>query len=417
MNTLISIIIIIGLLVFIHEWGHLYFAKRAGILCREFAIGFGPKLFTFKKGETVYTIRLLPLGGFVRMAGEDPEVIEIKPGYEVGLLFNHEEKVEKIIINNKAKYREARIVTVEHVDLERALTIDAYEEEELITYEVARDALIIHDEQETQIAPIDRQFNSKTIPQRAMAIFAGPLMNFLLAFFILTVFALLEGIPVDQAEIGKFTTDSVAEQAGLREGDRVLSINGKTVSNWDEMTAEIQQYPSQEVMFSVERNGETLDISVTPGERPKETGGVEGFIGVFQPTEFNILGSLKFGVTETYLYMKLIFQGLKMLVTGEFSLDQLAGPVGIYNYTGQAAAMGIFVLMKWAAVLSVNLGIVNLLPLPALDGGRLMFIGLEALRGKPIDPQKEGLVHFIGFALLMLLMIVVTWNDINKLFL
>jgi len=417
MNTLISIIIIFGLLVFIHEWGHLYFAKRAGILCREFAIGFGPKLFTFKKGETVYTIRLLPLGGFVRMAGEDPEVIEIKPGYEVGLLFNHEEKVEKIIINNKAKYREARIVTVEHVDLERALTIDAYEEEELITYEVARDALIIHDEQETQIAPIDRQFNSKTIPQRAMAIFAGPLMNFLLAFFILTVFALLEGIPVDQAEIGKFTTDSVAEQAGLREGDRVLSINGKTVSNWDEMTAEIQQYPSQEVMFSVERNGETLDISVTPGERPKETGGVEGFIGVFQPTEFNILGSLKFGVTETYLYMKLIFQGLKMLVTGEFSLDQLAGPVGIYNYTGQAAAMGIFVLMKWAAVLSVNLGIVNLLPLPALDGGRLMFIGLEALRGKPIDPQKEGLVHFIGFALLMLLMIVVTWNDINKLFL
>lgn len=417
MNTLISIIVIFGLLVFIHEWGHLYFAKRAGILCREFAIGFGPKIFSFKRDETVYTIRMLPLGGFVRMAGEDPETIQIKPGYEIGLIFNRLNKVSQIIVNNKSKHPEARIVTVEKIDLEDKLFIEAYDDDQLMRYVVDERAELIYDEQPTQIAPLDRQFGSKSIPQRALAIFAGPLMNFVLAFVILTIFALLQGMPVDEARIGAVSPEGAAFKAGLEKDDKIITINGQPIESWNDLTAIIQAHPHQELTFVIERNGHRETIAVVPNERVSQQGEPEGFIGVGQPTTFTALGALKYGVTETYFYIKLIIEALGMLVTGQFSLDHLAGPVGIYNYTGQAAEMGIFVLMKWAAILSVNLGIINLLPLPALDGGRLMFIGVEAVRGKPIDPQKEGLVHFIGFALLMLLMLVVTWNDINKFFL
>ncbi|MBU8906978.1 RIP metalloprotease RseP [Desertibacillus haloalkaliphilus] len=419
MNTLLSIIVIFGLLVFIHEWGHLYFAKRAGILCREFAIGFGPKVFSFKRDETVYTIRLLPLGGFVRMAGEDPEMIQIKPGYEIGLRFNQKGKVKDIVVNNKSKHPDARVVTVERIDLEKELVIEAYidDEDGLQRYQVDEKADMIYDEQRTQIAPYDRQFGSKTVGQRALAIFAGPLMNFVLAFFILMVYALLQGIPVDESRIGDISPDGAAAEAGLQENDRIISIDGQPLETWEDLTTVIQQHPNQLLSFEIVRDGQIEVVNVTPQERLNPMEETEGFIGVLPANEFSIIGSIQYGVTETYLITSLIFEALGMLVTGQFSLDHLAGPVGIYNYTGEAASMGIFVLMRWAAMLSVNLGIINLLPLPALDGGRLMFIGLEAVRGKPIDPQKEGVVHFIGFALLMLLMLVVTWNDINKFFL
>jgi len=417
METLLSVIIIFGLLVFIHEWGHLYFAKRAGILCREFAIGFGPKIFSWKKDETVYTIRLLPLGGFVRMAGEDPEMIDIKPGYEIGLVFNAARKVSKIIVNNKSKHPEALVVQVEKIDLEHKLIVEAYNDEgERIQYKIDEQAKLVQDEQETQIAPWNRQFGSKTVGQRALAIFAGPLMNFVLAVVILIAFALFQGMPVDEAKVGDVTADSAASEAGLVEGDRVIAIESQPIDTWEEMTGIIQQHPNELIVFEVERNGQQLTIPVTPNERVGQFGDAEGFVGIARPTEFSLIGSIVFGFTQTYAFMTMIFEVLGMIVTGQFSLDYVAGPVGIYNYTGEAAAMGIFVLMQWAAALSVNLGIINLLPIPAMDGGRLIFIGIEAVRGKPMDPQKEGLVHFIGFALLMLLMIVVTWNDINKFF-
>ncbi|EIT85113.1 membrane-associated zinc metalloprotease [Fictibacillus macauensis ZFHKF-1] len=420
MNTVIAIIIILGALVFFHELGHLLLAKRAGILCREFAIGFGPKIYAFKKGETTYTIRLLPLGGFVRMAGEDPEGIELQPGYRVGLIFNEQGAVQKMVVNHKEKYDLQKVITIESADLEHKLELTGYETEdgERLTFNVDPKAIYVADHQEMQIAPYDRQFRSKTLTQRTLAIFAGPFMNIILAVVILIGYFLVSGVPTEEAKLGDLTPKGAAIQSHLQKGDRVLSVNDQKVSKWSELVSIIKENPGEELMFNVERDGKELKLPVTPGERKIEGKGTkEGFIGAYEATEFSVVESIKQGANQTWFMTKMIFKGLGELITGKQGFKQLSGPVGIYEYTNQAAAGGIPMLLRWAAALSINLAIFNLLPLPALDGGRLLFLGIEALRRKPVDPQKEGIVHFIGFALLMLLMLVVTWNDIHKFFL
>jgi regulator of sigma E protease len=419
LTTVIAFIVIFGALVFFHELGHLIFAKRAGILCREFAIGFGPKVFSHKKGETTYTIRLLPIGGFVRMAGEDPEMIEIKPGHRIGLLFDKDEKVKKIILNNKEKYPNCRIVEVEYADIEKELFIKGFpddEDDELKTFIIDPKAVIVENGIESQIAPVDRQFGSKTLAQRTMAIFAGPMMNFVLAFIVFIIIAFLQGVPTNEPKLGEITPDGAANAAGLKKGDIIQTINGSEISSWSDVVEVIRKNPNEKLDFSIHRNQKDLDIIVTPIEKMVE-GKKIGLIGVYSPVEKSPILAVKAGFTETYFWTKQIFVMVGKLVTGQFSIDALSGPVGIYQATDDVAKSGIYYLMKWAGILSINLGIMNLLPIPALDGGRLMFFAVEAVRGKPIDRQKEGMVHFIGFALLMLLMLVVTWNDIQRFFL
>ncbi|MBZ5749905.1 MULTISPECIES: RIP metalloprotease RseP [Metabacillus] len=419
MNTVIAFVLIFGALVFFHELGHLVLANRAGILCREFAIGFGPKILSFKRNETVYTIRLLPIGGFVKMAGEDPEVIEVKPGHNVGLLFNKEGKVEKIILNNKEKYPNARIVEVENVDLEHNMFISGYEhgEEDFIKrFDVSETSYFVVDGQEIQLAPYNRQFQSKKVGQRIAAIAAGPLMNFILAFVILVVLGFIQGAPVDDPRLGQLTADGAAKEAGLQENDVIQTIEGQSTSSWGEVVEIIRENPEKELTFEVERAGQILSYEVVPksAKLGEET---IGQIGAYNPVDKSFVSSFKYGFVETYTWAKEILIGFGKLITGQFSIEMLSGPVGIYDMTDQVAQSGTLNLLRWAALLSINLGIVNLLPLPALDGGRLLFLFIEALRGKPIDRQKEGIVHFIGFSLLMLLMLVVTWNDIQRLFL
>ncbi|OLS42104.1 RIP metalloprotease RseP [Bacillus sp. MRMR6] len=419
MSTVIAFIVIFGALVFFHELGHLIFAKRAGILCREFAIGFGPKVFSHKKGETIYTIRLLPIGGFVRMAGEDPEVVELKPGYRVGLLFDKENKVDKIILNNKEKYPHCRIIEVEHADLEHKLVIKGYpedEEDSIKAFPISQTAVTVENGVETQIAPYNRQFNSKSLPKRAMAIFAGPMMNFILAFFVFIVIALLQGVPTNEPKLGEITADGAANAAGLLKGDIVQTINDAEISSWSDVVEIIRKNPNENLDFLISRDGVEQEIKVTPKEQTIE-GETIGIIGVYSPVEKSPVKAVSAGFTETYFWTKQIFVMLGTLISGQFSIDMLSGPVGIYVSTDTVVQSGIYYVMKWAAILSINLGIMNLLPLPALDGGRLMFFAVEAVRGKPVDRHKEGLVHFIGFALLMLLMLVVTWNDIQRFFL
>lgn len=418
MNTVIAFIFMFGLLVTVHEFGHLIFAKRAGMLVREFAIGFGPKIFSHKKNETLYTIRLLPIGGYVRVAGEDPEIIELRPGHIIGLEFNDRGMVQKIIVNHKEKYPNAQIIEVERVDLTHDLQIIGYEYEQhdqLLTFDVDPKAFFVMDEIETQIAPYDRQFGSKTISQRAMQLFAGPMMNFILAILIFLMLGLVQGVPADRALIGDVQSESPAEIAGFMPGDEVVEIGGQEVSTWEEFTTIVRENPNKELAMLVKRQDEFIELTVTPKEIISEDIKI-GQVGVQLGFERSVVKAVKYGVVQTYEITSLILSSLVMLITGQYSIDMLAGPVGIYDVTNQIVQTGFMNFFLWTAMLSINLGIINLVPLPALDGGRLLFIGIEAIRGKPIDPQKEGIFHFIGFALLMLLMIIVTWNDIQRLF-
>jgi len=419
LNTVIAFILMFGLLVFVHEWGHLIFAKRAGMLAREFAIGFGPKIFSFTKNETLYTIRLLPIGGYVRVAGEDPEIIELKPGHHIGLEFNEQGKVNKIIVNNKEKHPNAHLIEVESVDLDHKLVIEGYhvgEESNLQRFSVDRRAFFIMDERETQIAPYDRQFASKSVGQRAMQLFAGPMMNFLLAIVIFIILGLVQGVPSEKALIGEVQPNSPADEAGVQEGDEIIQVEGSSVTNWQDFTSVIQNSAGQEVNIVVKRGQQTEELVVTPKEVTIEDTKI-GQVGVILAYEKSFIRTFKYGFLQTYETTKLILVNLFMLITGQLSIDMLSGPVGIYDATDQVVQTGFMNFLMWTAMLSINLGIINLVPLPALDGGRLLFVGIEAIRGKPVDPQKEGFVHVIGFALLMLLMIVVTWNDIQRLFL
>lgn len=416
-ETLLVVVIIFGLLVSIHELGHLWVAKKFGILCREYAIGFGPKIFAAKKGETVYTLRLLPIGGYVRMAGEDPEIVEIKPGQNVGLYFNEAGQVTRITTDHPEKYPDARFLTVEHCDLEKDLFISGYEEEDgpLKRYDLNDKATYVTDNQDFQISPLDRQFASKSVLARFLTVFAGPFMNLLLAVLIFIIYFSIQGVPSDAPRMGKIVDNYPAQEAGLRENDRVISIDQKKVNNWQDIVSYIGARPNKQMTFNIERNGKIHHMDVTAGHRKAEKG-MEGVVGVYPPTRHSIPASLGAGVTQTYYWIKMELAALKMMVTGGFSLDQLAGPVGIYNATGQVVSQGFMIVLNWAAFLSVNLAVINLLPLPALDGGRLTFLIIEGVRGKPVEPQKEAMVHFIGFAFLMLLMLLVTWNDIQNIF-
>lgn len=418
METVLAFIIIFGALVFFHELGHFIFAKRAGILVREFAIGMGPKILGIRKGETIYTVRLLPIGGYVQMAGEDLDRIELQAGHRIGVLLNKEGKAQKVILNQKAVYPDILLLEVEEADLDRELYIKGYDEEEqFVRIEVARDATIEENGKDTVLAPYDRQFGSKSIGHRFMTIFAGPLFNFILAFLIFTALGLMQGIPTNEPIITEVTEDSPASEAGMQNGDLITAIDDNPIVSWDELVSEVQVNAGNALDFEVERDGKPLQFTITP-EVSKESPEEIGVIGVLyqSPLERDFLGSFVYGAEQTVFWFKEIFRLLGMLVTGQFTIDALSGPVGIYKTTEEVAKYGFFTLMSWAGMLSINLGIMNLLPLPALDGGRLMFFVLEALRGKPVDRKKEGMVHFVGIMLLMLLMIVVTWNDIQRFF-
>jgi regulator of sigma E protease len=420
MQSALAFIVIFGSLVFFHELGHFIFAKRAGILVREFAIGMGPKIIGIKKGETMYTWRLLPIGGYVQMAGENMDQVELQPGYRVGLILNDDQVVEKIVLNQKAQYQNILFMEVEKADLVKGLWIEGYDEDEqLQRFTVARDAIVVENGKETVLAPHDRQFDSKSLGHRAMTIFAGPLFNFILAFIIFIALAALQGIPTYEPVVTTVNDDTPAQVAGLQAGDLVTEINGQSIQVWDDLAAAVQEKPGEPLDFVVQRDSETLNLQITP-ELQEVDGKEVGIIGISYRSPVDdspsIVEIAKYGVNQTWEGMTLIVTLLGKLISGEFSIDALSGPVGIYQATDEVAKWGIYSLMYWAAMLSINLGIMNLLPLPALDGGRLLFFLVEAIRGKPIDRQKEGLVHFVGIVLLMLLMVVVTWNDIQRLF-
>ncbi|MFD0869153.1 RIP metalloprotease RseP [Paenibacillus residui] len=409
----LQIILMFFVLVTLHEWGHFYFAKRAGILVREFAIGFGPKLFTFKKGETKYTLRLLPIGGFVRMAGEDPELVEITPGQTIGIRVG-QDKATHLFLDKLDQRSDVLLGEVVRIDLEKELFVELVSDGETVRYAIHPQAMMVARGKETQIAPWDRQFGSKTVGQRALSIFAGPVMNFILAFVLFLIFMFMNGVPVN-VTLGGIEPGSPAEKAGLAAGDVIREVNGETIgTDRNKLMELINASAGQPMTWVIERDQEQLSKEVVP--RGKES--TEPLVGVslaFGTRSVQIGEAFTGAWNNMVLVAKQIMIGFKMLVFGQFSLDDLGGPVRIVEVTGEYAAAGAAPMIYWSALLSLYLGIFNLLPIPALDGSRLVFLGIEAVRGKPVDPNRESLVHFIGFAMLMLLMIAVTYNDILRL--
>jgi regulator of sigma E protease len=408
------VVLVFFVLVTIHEFGHFYFARRAGILVREFAIGFGPKLFSIKRGETRYTLRLLPAGGFVRMAGEDPEVVEMQPGQTVGVRLK-DGKATRFYLDRLNERTNIMRGEVKALDLERDLFVTLDVDGDIQRYDVHPQALIVARGQETQIAPIDRQFGGVSTGKRAMAIFAGPMMNFILAFMLFIVYLQMSGVPVENSTkviVSGTEAGMPAAQAGLHKGDWIKSVNGEEiVGDSSVLVGKITASAGKPMKWIVERKGKELELSVTPDK-------ATGKVGVYLSPEMRRPGigeTLKFAGTSMVDTTKNIFESFRKLIFGEFKLDDLGGPVRTAQMTGEIAKQGLPQLTLWSAILSLYLGIFNLLPIPALDGSRLIFIGLEAVRGKPVDPNRESMVHFIGFAMLMLLMVVVTYNDILRL--
>lgn len=405
-------------LVTVHEWGHYYFAKRAGILVREFAIGFGPKLFSYKHNETQFTLRLLPFGGYARMAGEDPEMIEIGSGQTIAIRLGQDNKVKNIYLDALDTRRNVIRGEALHTDLENDLQIRLDVDGEVTTYDVHPQAMMIRGTQQTQIAPKDRQFGSKTVGQRALAIVAGPVMNFLLAFVLFAIHLQMVGIPVENptyVKIGDISEGMPAQEAGLQKGDIIVSVNGEKIgADYKKMIALTSESKGKEMQWTLQRGEETINVTLVPRSMEGEEGGKIGITPELPTRKAGvgetITGSGKAMVETT----EAIFLGFKQLIN-QFNMDDIGGPVRTFEVTGQIAQQGIQYLTYWAAILSLYLGIFNLLPIPALDGSRLAFLGVEALRGKPVDPGREGMVHFVGFALLFLLMIAVTYNDILRL--
>lgn len=421
MKTIITFIIVFGILVLVHEFGHYFFAKRSGILVREFAIGMGPKIFAHQgKDGTAYTIRILPIGGYVRMAGAGEDETGLPPGMTLSVELNAEDEVVKINTSKKVQLTNSIPMEVLDSDLEKKLFIKGYvngNETEETTYKVNHDATIIEsDGTEVRIAPIDVQFQSAKLWQRILTNFAGPMNNFILSFVLFTIFVFMQGgaTYTNTNEIGQVQPDSVAEKAGLQSNDHIVSIDGEAIHDWSDFTSIVQKSAGKELKFEVERSGKTEELNVTPEK--KKSGNQEiGVIGVAMPMKTSFLDKVTGGLKQTISSSMQIFKALGSLVTG-FSLNKLGGPVMMFQLSAEASQEGIKTVILLMAMLSVNLGIINLLPIPALDGGKIVLNIFEGVRGKPLSQEKEGIITLIGFGLIMLLMVLVTWNDIQRFF-
>ena len=396
----------------IHEFGHFYFAKRAGILVREFAIGMGPKIFSYRKNNTTYTVRLLPLGGYVRMAGYGDDETELKAGMPLSVVLDGKGDVTHINLSEKPLI-DAVPLELTHFDLDRDMVIEGVVpgQEQASRYSVKRDALIIEtDGTEVQVAPIDVQFQSASLFNRMLTNFAGPMNNFILGIIVFSSLAFMQGgVAVNRSQVGDVDANSPAQEAGLQANDVITAINGQEVSTWSEMTALIQENPGKDMELLIERNEEEQHIQLISDP---ET----GLIGIQQSIDRSFGAKIMYGFSQTWFVISSIFSLILSMFTKGFDINAFGGPVAIYAATEEVVSYGFYSILSFLGFLSVNLGTVNLLPIPALDGGKILLNIIEGVRGKPLEPEKEGIITVIGVGLLFILMILITWNDIQRFF-
>ncbi len=344
--TIIYFILILGGIVFFHELGHFLFAKKAGVYIYEFSIGMGPQLFKWKskKDETMYSIRLLPIGGFVQMAGE-----EIDPDENI---------------------------------------------------------------------PKEKRMQSKTWLQRFSIMIAGIFFNFVLAIVLLFVVGLINGTPKKETYIGVIDKNSSAYNAGLRENFEILQVNGKKASTKDILSLELIANVKKEVEIKYKNENGNVEIAKFKADTIDENGTTNYKYGfsLINQKQRGFFSSIKYAFTKTIELIEYMFFVIWYLITGKISLTNLSGPIGIFTMVGETAKEGLINLVYLMAIISVNVGFINFLPLPAFDGGRILFLIIEKIKGSPVNPKIENIIHTVGLGLLMLLMVFITYNDILRIF-
>lgn len=385
-------------------------------MVREFSIGMGPKLFQIRRNPTTYTIRWLPLGGYVRLAGSDDES-KLDPGMTVVVQLNDKKEVIRIDASESDLPIEGIPVQVIKSDLVDELTITGYEngdEDKEITYHVNHDATII-DKNKTEliIAPRDTQFQQANVWQKLATNFAGPFMNIVLGFVVFLIWTFTVPGP-GTTTIQKVVNNSPAQSAKIEAGDKIVSINGKKMSTFEDISTAINESNGKTLNMKVDKNGKIDSVKVKPEEKSVQNQKVYQ-VGIQAKSDENAMVKLRRGWDTAVSTTGMIFSAVGNLFR-HFSLNKLSGPVGIYSQTAQVSQMGFSYILAFLAMISINLGIVNLIPIPGLDGGKLLLNLIELVRGKPISEDHEAIVELIGFGLLLILIIAVTGNDIYRYF-
>lgn len=369
---IVLFILIFCIVVVAHEFGHFIVAKANGIHVVEFSIGMGPTLVHFNKGDTRYALKLLPIGGACMFEGED------------GLNTENDQKEE---------------------------TDDGKEKDTAIREDIGT-------------LKKSGAFPDAPVWARIATVVAGPVFNFILAFIFSAI--IVGSIGTDVPVIGQVGEGSAAEEAGLMAGDKIIKLNGHSIHLFREISFEAMLNEGEAVEIIYERDGQRGQTTLQPKYVENSDGTGRYYYGIAaQPgyTKFGPLGVLQYSAYEVKYWIDTTIKSLGMLLNGKAGVKDLSGPVGmadvvgdIYTESKEDGAYYVWLnMLNFAILLSANLGVLNLIPFPALDGGRLLFLIIEAIRRKPISPEKEGIFHFVGFALLMLLMVVVMYNDIVRL--
>ncbi|HEM5055386.1 TPA: RIP metalloprotease RseP [Streptococcus suis] len=418
MKGILAFIFIFGVIVVVHEFGHFYFAKKAGILVREFAIGMGPKIFAhIGKDGTLYTIRILPLGGYVRMAGWGEDKTEIKTGSPASLSLNEAGVVTRINLSGKQLDSLSLPMNVTSFDFEEKLEITGLVLDESKTYTVDHDATIVEEDgTEVRIAPLDVQYQNATVWGKLITNFAGPMNNFILGILVFIILFFMQGgVANPSSNAVSITEGGVLQNVGLVTGDKILSVNGQATDTYTDIATIISQAASEASTapsfdLVVEHEGTEKSLTVT-AEKVDDS----YRIGISPILKTGFLDKIIGGFQQAGATAVIVVTALKNLIAN-FDVKQLGGPVAIYSVSNQAAANGWVSVFNLMAMLSINIGIFNLIPIPALDGGKIVMNILEAIRRKPLKPETESYITLAGVAVMVVLMIVVTWNDIIRVF-
>lgn len=417
MLGILTFILVFGIIVVVHEFGHFYFAKKSGILVREFAIGMGPKIFAhIGKDGTAYTIRILPLGGYVRMAGWGDDTTEIKTGTPVSLTLAEDGKVKRINLSGKKLDQTALPMQVTQFDFEDKLFIKGLVLEEEKTFAVDHDATVVEtDGTEVRIAPLDVQYQNATIWGKLITNFAGPMNNFILGVVVFWILIFMQGGVRDVAT-NQFHVmpQGALAKVGVPETAQITKIGSHEISNWESLIqaveAETKDKTAPTLDVTISENGSDKQVTVTPEENQGRY-----FLGVQPGIKSDFLSMFVGGFTTAADSALRILSALKNLIF-QPDLNKLGGPVAIFKASSDAAKNGIENVLYFLAMISINIGIFNLIPIPALDGGKIVLNILEAIRRKPLKQEIETYVTLAGVVIMVVLMIAVTWNDIMRLF-